>query len=196
MNANVSSAGMVIEPFKRNLTPKFSTSKGIENATALPRETNFPNGLLEYYNWKDAKQMAKKQNKPIFIRFTNERSKNCNKMIAKICKNVEVLKILSKHYIVLVLNVSDKTMLSKKERYKSPYDGKLIRTVGRKNADYQVTQYFNNLQPFHVLTDVNDTLLTQPKGFDLEVNNFIEFLENGIRSFKKLKKKEAEKVSE
>ncbi|AOW18141.1 hypothetical protein LPB03_12060 [Polaribacter vadi] len=199
MNPNVSSAGMVTNSFNNINKPQNPENTKIENNVCqnlFPQKIFLQNGLEGYYNIKDAKKIAKMQNKPIFIRFTNIRSKNCKKMNAKICKDIRVLEVLNKYYVVVVLCVSNKEKLSKKEWYNSKYDGKLIRSVGQQNADYQITQYFNNIQPFHVLTDANDTLLAPPKGFDLDVNNFISFLENGAKTFIKANIKVLEEVLE
>ena len=66
----------------------------------------------------------------------------------------------------------------------SSYDNKLKKTIGRINADLQITKFNNNAQPFYVLLNPYDeTLLERPIGYELDVNRYINFLEKGIQSF-------------
>ena len=197
MNTYLTPAGMETSSFNKNEKLQTLENTNTENNVCqnhFPQKMFLQNQLEGYYNIEKAKKSAKIQNKPLFLRFINIRSKNCKKMNAKICKNIRVLEVLNKYYVVAVLCVSDKEKLSKNEWYHSKYDGKFIRTVGQQNADYQITKYFNNIHPFHVLTGVSDTLLVPPKGFELDVNNFITFLENGAKAFIKSEKKEVEEV--
>ena len=186
MSAYLSSSGTITTSFKKVITTTEASVLPVvihnETINKASKKMFASDRLEAYTNIEEAKQSAKIQNKPIFTSFINQRSKNCKKMNAKICKNSRVLKILNKYYVVLILCCSDKNSLSKQEHYKSKYDGKLIRTIGSKNNDYQITQFFNNIQPFYALTDANQKLLIPPKGYDLEVSNFITFLKKGIKS--------------
>ncbi len=40
-----------------------------------------------------------------------------------------------------------------------------------------------NAQPYYTLVGNNEELLSVPKGYDLNVENFIEFLDKGKREF-------------
>lgn len=40
-----------------------------------------------------------------------------------------------------------------------------------------------NAQPYYTLVDTSGSLLSAPKGYDLNVENFIEFLDNGLKEF-------------
>ena len=42
-----------------------------------------------------------------------------------------------------------------------------------------------NAQPYYVITDHNFNSLIKPKGFDMNTDNFIEFLDKGLEEFKK-----------
>ena len=41
-----------------------------------------------------------------------------------------------------------------------------------------------NAQPYYTLIDPNSSLLSAPKGYDLNVDKFVEFLDNGLTEFK------------
>lgn len=75
----------------------------------------------------------------------------------------------------------------KKEWYVSEYDGKTKKSIGKQNADYQIVAYNNNAQPFYVLIDADGQKLVEPKAYDLDVNNFITFLESGLKEHNNIK---------
>jgi thiol:disulfide interchange protein DsbD len=64
-------------------------------------------------------------------------------------------------------------------------DGKVAKTLGKKNHNYQIEQFSVNAQPLYVLMDAEGNLLEEPKGYDRSVSNFVSFLEKGKESFKK-----------
>ena len=53
--------------------------------------------------------------------------------------------------MVVALYVDDKTELPETEWYTSKYDNKVKKTIGKQNADLQITNLNNNAQPFYVL---------------------------------------------
>ncbi|MDD4001191.1 MAG: thiol:disulfide interchange protein, partial [Bacteroidales bacterium] len=63
--------------------------------------------------------------------------------------------------------------------------GTVIKTLGKKNHNYQIEQFNANAQPLYVLMNSEGKVLTTPKGYDRNVPNFIKFLEEGKANFKK-----------
>lgn len=135
-----------------------------------------PHGLQGYFDYKQALACAKQQNKPIFIDFTGHGCVNCREMEANVWAEPEVLKQLQEDFILLALYVDDKTELPENEWYVSKYDGKEKRTIGKQNADLQITRYGNNAQPYYVLLGPDEKLLAQPRGYDKNVAEFASFL--------------------
>ena len=145
---------------------------------------HMPLGLKGYFDYKQAVACAKREKKPIFIDFTGHGCVNCREMEARVWSDPKVLKILRNKYILLALYVDDKYELPKSEWVKSSYDEKWKKTLGKVNADFQITRFGVNAQPFYVLMDANGNVLTQPKAYDLNVDNFVNFLEKGLKNFK------------
>ena len=145
---------------------------------------HLPHGLEGYFDYDQAVKCSKEQNKPIFIDFTGHGCVNCREMEANVWSDPKVLEKLRDDYIVLALYVDDKTKLPKDEWVKSSYDGKTKKTIGKKNADFQISKFNVNAQPFYVLMDGNGNVLTNPKAYDLNVDAFLKFLDEGINNFK------------
>ncbi len=152
-----------------------------------PRYSSFlklPLGLEGYFDYDQAVACSKKQNKPIFIDFTGHGCVNCREMEADVWSDPRVLKRLRNDYIILALYVDDKYKLPKDEWVRSSYDGKIKKTLGKKDADFQISKFGVNAQPFYVLMDNKGNVLVQPKAYDLNVDRFVKFLDHGLKNYK------------
>jgi thiol:disulfide interchange protein DsbD len=146
---------------------------------------HLPHNLKGYFDYDQALRCSKQQNKPLFIDFTGHGCVNCREMEANVWSNPEVLKRLRNDYIVVALYVDDRKDLPQSDWVTSTYDGKVKNTVGKKFADFQITRFKVNSQPYYVLLDNKGELLNKPKAYDLNVDNFIKFLDDGVAAFKK-----------
>ena len=153
-----------------------------------PKYSDFlhlPHGLEGYFDYDQALACAKQLNKPLFIDFTGHGCVNCREMEANVWSNPRVLQTLRDEYIVVALYVDDKTPLPQSEWITSKHDGKVKKTVGKKFADFQISRFNVNAQPYYVLLDEHGELLVSPRAYDLDVDEFIDFLNNGLAEFKK-----------
>jgi len=148
-----------------------------------------PHGLKGYHDLDQALRCSKKLLKPVFVDFTGHGCVNCREMEARVWSHPEVLKRLKENFIICALYVDDKTALPENEWVKSTYDGKWKKTIGKKFADLQVSRYNINAQPYYVILDTAGKDLVQPKAYDLNVDNFIRFLDNAKNEFDKRVKK-------
>ncbi|MDY6801958.1 MAG: protein-disulfide reductase DsbD family protein [Bacteroidota bacterium] len=149
---------------------------------------HLPHGLQGYFDYEQGMECAKKLNKPVLLDFKGHACSNCKEMENKVWSDPDVLKRLRNDYVIIALYVDDRTKLPEDEWVTSQYDGKVKKTIGKKYADFQITKYNINSQPYYVLVDHNGENLTEPKGFDLNVNRFIEFLDTGLKEFKERNK--------
>lgn len=146
---------------------------------------HLPHGLKGYYDYEQALRCAKELKKPIFIDFTGHGCVNCREMEANVWSHPEVLKRLKENFIIVALYVDDKTELPENEWIVSKVDGKVKKSIGKKYADFQISRFKVNAQPYYVLLDYNGELLIEPKAYDLNIDNFIEFLDAGLNEFDK-----------
>lgn len=146
-------------------------------------DLHFPHGLQGYFDYDQALACAKQQNKPIFIDFTGHGCVNCREMEARVWSDPQVLNRLSSDYVLLALYVDDKMELPEAEWFESTYDGKMKKTLGKKNADFQISRFNNNAQPYYVILDTNGDLLVPPKAYDLNIANFVAFLDQAKQKF-------------
>jgi len=97
-----------------------------------------------------------------------------------------VLEKLKNDFVVVALYVDDKTELPENEWYTSEYDQKVKKTIGKQNADLQITRLDNNAQPYYVLVGKDERVLAWPKAYDRSVENFLDFLESGLKTYNRL----------
>jgi thiol:disulfide interchange protein DsbD len=145
-----------------------------------------PHNLDGYFDLEQAKRYARQQHKPIFVDFTGHACVNCRKMEATVWSDPQVLQKLRNDYVVVALYVDDKTELPKTEWYTSTRDHQLKTTLGKQNADLQVTRYGFNAQPYYVVLDPDDTTnkpLVTPIAYEPDVTQFSAFLQAGLQQF-------------
>jgi thiol:disulfide interchange protein len=164
-----------------------ATTNGV--AREDPRFGNFlelPHNLQGYFDLEQAKRVARQEHKPIFIDFTGHACVNCRKMEATVWSDPQVLQQLRNDYVVVALYVDDKTELPQKEWYTSTHDKQLKTTLGKQNADFQITHFGFNAQPYYVLLDPNDATtkpMVTPIAYEPDVAQFSAFLQAGTKQY-------------
>lgn len=168
-----------------------SQNNGEAEICEEPKYADFlhlPHELKGYFDYEQALACARQQNKPIFIDFTGHGCTNCREMEAVVWSDPAVLQRLKNDFIIVALYVDDKTELPEAEWVTSKYDGKVKKTIGKKNADIQITNLENNAQPFYVLIGPDEKVLAWPYAYDRDVEKFVKFLERGKSKYKELYK--------
>jgi thiol:disulfide interchange protein DsbD len=143
---------------------------------------HLPHGLSGYFDYQQALNCAREQDKPLFIDFTGHGCTNCREMEAVVWSDPQVLNRLRNDFVVVALYVDDKTVLDESEWYTSSHDNKVKKTIGKQNADLQIRTLENNAQPFYVLLGKDERVLAWPYGYDRSPQNFVDFLERASSS--------------
>ncbi len=144
-----------------------------------------PHGIHGYFDYEQALKAAKKVGKPLLIDFTGHGCVNCRKMEENVWVNPEVLRRLKEDFVMVALYIDERLELPESEWYTSEYDGKVKKTLGKQNADFQITRFQNNAQPYYVILDHEEKLLAKPHAYDTSIPGFIEFLDGAKREFEK-----------
>jgi thiol:disulfide interchange protein DsbD len=169
------------------LQSQSSSGNQISTICEPPKYTDklhFPHGLQGYFDYDQAIACAREQNKPLFIDFTGHGCVNCREMEARVWSDPAVLKRLKEDFVLVALYVDDRTLLPEADWYASEYDGKIKKTIGRQNADYQIKVYNNNAQPFYVILNTNEEVVISPLAYDLSIERFVAFLDQAKKNFK------------
>lgn len=144
-----------------------------------------PHGLDAFYDYEEGLAYAKSVNKPILIDFTGWSCTNCRKMEASVWSDKEVLKKLKEDYVLISLYVDDKTELAEGEKFTSEFSNKKINTIGQKWSDFQASKFGTNSQPYYVIANHNGEVLVPPQAFNLDISNYVKFLDSGKAAYSK-----------
>ena len=154
-----------------------------------PRYSDFlhlPHNLQGFFDLKEAEAYAAKAGKPIFIDFTGHGCVNCREMEARVWSDPQVLSILKNDYVVLALYADDKTVLPEEE-WVTTESGKVLKSLGKINSHYALTTYGVNAQPYYVLQGRDGKILVEPRGYDLSIENFVNYLNSGLEAYRNQK---------
>lgn len=128
------------------------------------------------YNFKEALRLSEQSGKPIFLDFTGKACVNCREMEARVLSNSQVQQILSENYIVLELYGDTRNPLPESEWVKTS-GGTLLKTDGKVNSNLLLERYGVNAMPYYLLLDSKGNPLTAPRGYNLNVEEFIAYLQ-------------------
>lgn len=140
--------------------------------------------LLTFHDLEKAKVYAKLEGKPLLLDFTGHNCPNCRRTESTVWLNEAVHPILKDEVILVSLYVDDRAKLPKSEwKYSKAIQG-MIKTVGNKWSDYQVTHYGQLSQPLYVMIDAEGNDLTEPIGYEPNVEVYKRFLNGGLKNNK------------
>ncbi len=128
------------------------------------------------YNFKEALRLSEQSGKPIFLDFTGKACVNCREMEARVLSNSRVQQILSENYIVLELYGDTRNPLPESEWVRTS-GGTLLKTDGKVNSNLLLERYGVNAMPYYLLLDSKGNPLTAPRGYNLNVEEFIAYLQ-------------------
>ena len=130
-------------------------------------------------------EYARRNGKPVMLDFTGYGCVNCRKMELSVWTDSKVSKLIQDDYVLITLYVDNKTPLP--EHIKVMENGKerTLRTLGDKWSYLQRVKFGANAQPFYVLIDNDGQPLNKSYSFDENVANYVDFLETGLKNYKK-----------
>lgn len=145
-----------------------------------------PLGFEAFFDLDEAKAYARKEGKPVFIDFTGKTCANCREMEHYVWTNPEVKRILNEEFVMVSLYADENTIQLPESEWVTDDKGHVLKTLGRKNLNYQKTAFNMNAQPYYVIVDADGKVLTKENyKYDRDVQKFINWLNEGLNNYKK-----------
>ncbi|MGN1233077.1 MAG: protein-disulfide reductase DsbD family protein [Candidatus Cryptobacteroides sp.] len=142
---------------------------------------DLPHGLKGYTSVDDALEAARKSGKPVFVDITGHGCVNCREMEQRVWSATEVLNLLSNKFEIVALYTDDKMKLPE-DKWVTTENGKVLKDLGRVNS-YYVREHFGvNAQPNYTILSPEGEQLVPVRGYNLDVDGFVEFLESGLNA--------------
>lgn len=137
---------------------------------------HLPLGLNGYFTLEEGLAEAEKTGKPVFVDVTGHGCVNCREMEARVWSDSRVLERLSNDFVIVALYVDDKTKLDK-EDWVYADNGDVYKEMGRANAYIARSRFGVNSQPNYILLDSKGRQLAPARGYNLDIQGFLEFLD-------------------
>ena len=139
----------------------------------------------EFDDYESGMAYAKKVNKPVMIDFSGFGCVNCRKMEASVWTDPKVKQMLENDYVLITLMVDDKTKLPQPIEIQENGKTRKLKTIGDKWSYLQRSKFGSNAQPFYILLNDEGQPLGPSYAFNEDVSKYIQFLQNGLKEFKK-----------
>ena len=146
---------------------------------------HLPLGLSGYFTLEEGLEAAKKAGKPVFVDVTGHGCVNCREMESRVWSDPKVLSMLKNDFIVVALYTDDKQKLDKEDYVTDAETGKVYKDLGRANSYTARTLWNVNAQPNYVLLSPEGEVLVPVRGYDLDIQGFVDFLQSGIDTYNK-----------
>jgi thiol:disulfide interchange protein DsbD len=135
-----------------------------------------PHGLTAYDNLEDGLASAAAQGKNVFVDITGHGCVNCREMEARVWSDPAVLQRLRDNFVMVALYMDDKVKLPE-DKWVTTENGKVLKDVGRVNSHIAQTRFGVNAQPNYLILAPDGSILAGPRGYNLDVNAFVKFLD-------------------
>jgi thiol:disulfide interchange protein DsbD len=126
---------------------------------------------------------AAQTGKPVLLEFGHG-CVNCHKMDATVLADERVKNLIEDDFIFIVLMVDERTKLSQIIEVDEGGRNTRLRTIGDKWSYLQRHKFGTQSQPFYVVLDHQGKPLSPAHAYDESVDNYLEFLQIGLRNFK------------
>ena len=146
---------------------------------------HLPDGLKGYFDYEQGMEVARAMGKPVFLDFTGHGCVNCREMEARVWSDHRVHRYLDEEYIVISLYVDDKELKFPESEWFYNRQGRQIKDLAKKNSTIQQCFFGANAQPQYALLDNRGNLLQPTRTYDLNKDDYVDFLETGLIEYKK-----------
>lgn len=147
---------------------------------------NMPYGLKGFFTYDEGLAYSKAVGKPLFIDFTGHGCVNCREMEQRVWTDATVKKLLQEEFVIVALYADDKKNVAEEDWVTLP-SGRIQKNLGRINSAFVTEKYGVNAQPGYIICDNEGNALLPPRGYNLDVQGYIDFLKEGIEAYKKIK---------
>ena len=146
---------------------------------------HMPHGLSGFYDYEEALAAARKANKPVFLDFTGLGCVNCREMEERVWCDSRILESMRKDFVLLALFGDSRAAVAEEDQVTTA-NGKVLKTIGEINANLAYERYGIASQPNYLILDGEGNVLAS-HSYDLNIDNFIAFLEEGKQAYDSLK---------
>ena len=139
----------------------------------------------KFNDFDSGMEYARQNHKPVMIDFTGYGCVNCRKMELAVWTDPQISQIMNDDYVLITLYVDEKTSLPEPIKITENGKERTLRTIGDKWSYLQRSKFGANAQPFYVLLDNEGKPLNSSYSYDEDIAKYKDFLQTGLKNYKK-----------
>src|SRR5690554_498346 len=139
---------------------------------------------LVFDDYETGMAYAAREGKPVLLEFGGHGCVNCHKMDATVLAEDRVKNLIEEEFVFIVLMVDERTKLPEILEVDDAGKTTRLRTVGDKWSYLQRHKFGIQSQPYYVVLDHQGKPISPAHAYDESVDNYMEFLQTGLRNFK------------
>ena len=139
---------------------------------------------LVFDDYETGMAYAAQTGRPVLLEFGGHGCVNCHKMDATVLADERVKNLIEDEFVFIVLMVDERTRLPQIIEVDDGGRNSRLRTIGDKWSYLQRHKFGTQSQPFYVVLDHQGKPLSPSHVYDESVDNYLEFLQTGLRNFK------------
>ncbi len=162
--------------------------QGDQHSSPAKKYTDFGlkhiDGIHGFFDYKEALEYSKKVGKPVFIDFTGAACVNCREMESRVFTDPKIKAMFNNDFVFLSLYGDIKKDVLEEDFVTLP-NGRVLKQLGKINTNLMMSKYNVNAMPYYIIVDANGNEVVAPRGYNLDIEAFIAFLESGLKAYKK-----------
>ena len=143
-----------------------------------------PANLKGYLDYNEGLSCSISKRKPYLIFFSKYTSADALDMTIDVLLDSVVLKMINEKFVLTVLFTDSRMNLPLNFQEISKNNGDTLKLMGEKNLYCQMSKFKEDVQPAFYIIDTNEKLLVKPHYFNLSIESFKQFLDEGLRAYK------------
>lgn len=138
-----------------------------------------------YTDYETGMAVAAQTGKPALVSFGGHGCVNCHKMDATVLVDERVKGLIDNEFVYITLMVDERAKLPEMIEVEENGRKTKLKTVGDKWSYLQRHKFAAQSQPYYVILDHSGNPVAPAHAFDENIVNYVNFLETGLRNFKK-----------
>lgn len=176
--------GAPLKPLAGYLPPPVESMSMVTSADGGTERA--ANGLVRFFDIDQAQAYANEVGKPLLVDLTGHGCVNCREMEQRVWSDKRVSTMLSDDYVIVALYMDDREQLPSSQ-WVTTASGRVLKTVGRVNSHMALERFGQNAQPYYIVLGRDGKELIPARGYNLNVEEYIDFLERGLAAYHKSK---------
>lgn len=143
-------------------------------------------GIPGFFDYQEALEYSAQVGKPVFIDYTGAACVNCREMESRVFSDPKIKGMLNNDFVFVSIYGDVKTEVPESDWVTLP-NGKVLKGLGKINTNLIMTKYNVNAMPYYIIVDAQGKEVVFPRGYNLDKDAFIAFLDDALAAYKNKK---------